>query len=372
MECRYFSLCGACRSYEGGYEAQLQRKVNENSARFARFYDKNLTVLTSKTSHFRARSEFKIWHSGDDEISYAMGNITKDGTLLIDECPQVNEHIFALMPKLLEKISQKKIGKKLFGIDFLSSQHGEMVVSMLYHRKLDDEWLSIVKDVAVELGVSIIGRSRNQKLVIGQDFVTEELAVLGETLRFKHIENSFTQPNPSVNEKMVEWAMRGAMGLGGDLLELYCGAGNFTIAFAKIFNKVMATEISKSSIAAAKENMRFNSVENIEFLRMDVNDFIGAIDGVREYNRMRGVDMSAYDLKSIFVDPPRSGLGEVSALFSSRFENIIYISCNPQTLELDLEMLTKTHEVVDMALFDQFAYTNHAEMGVILKKRSVL
>lgn len=372
MECRYFSLCGACRSYEGGYEAQLQRKVDENSSRFAKFYDKKLTVFSSKTIHFRARSEFKIWHSGNNEISYAMGNATKDGALLIDECPQVNEHIFALMPRVLEKISQQKIGKKLFGVDFLSSQCGEMVVSMLYHRKLDDEWHSVAKEMAEDLGVSIIGRSRNQKLIIGQDFITEELTVLGETLRFKHIENSFTQPNPSVNEKMVEWAMRGAVGLGGDLLELYCGAGNFTIAFAKIFDKVMATEISKSSIAAAKENMRLNGVKNIEFLRMDVTDFIGAIDGVREYNRMKGVDIKSYNLKSIFVDPPRSGLGEVSATFCARFENIIYISCNPETLAFDLDLLAKTHDVVDMALFDQFAYTNHAEMGVILKKRSVL
>ncbi|MDD3061046.1 MAG: tRNA (uridine(54)-C5)-methyltransferase TrmA, partial [Sulfurimonas sp.] len=47
-------------------------------------------------------------------------------------------------------------------------------------------------------------------------------------------------------------------------------------------------------------------------------------------------------------------------------EHILYISCNPETLSRDLELLCKTHKVVDMALFDQFPYTHHVEMGVKL------
>ena len=50
------------------------------------------------------------------------------------------------------------------------------------------------------------------------------------------------------------------------------------------------------------------------------------------------------------------------------FEQIIYISCNPETLHRDLKELIKSHEIVRFALFDQFAYTNHIESGVILKK----
>lgn len=68
------------------------------------------------------------------------------------------------------------------------------------------------------------------------------------------------------------------------------------------------------------------------------------------------------------MDPPRSGLDDTTRALAKDFEQIIYISCNPETLHRDLKELTKTHEIVRFALFDQFAYTNHIESGVILKK----
>jgi tRNA (uracil-5-)-methyltransferase len=61
-------------------------------------------------------------------------------------------------------------------------------------------------------------------------------------------------------------------------------------------------------------------------------------------------------------------MDEYSCNFVSRYENIIYISCNPETLYRDLKRLSKTHKVINMALFDQFPYTHHVEMGAILKK----
>ena len=368
MDCKYFGECGACRLYEHGYDAQLQDKLELNKQRFEKFYTGDISVFRSPPEHYRSRSEFKIWHI-DDDIHYAMNHLEHKGVVLIDECPQVNIYIGALMPKLLEAVKKYNMGFKLFGADFLSSSEGEIVVSLLYHRKLDDEWLQHARTIADELGIYIIGRSRKQKLVVGQDYVIEKLQIDKQEYRFKQIENSFTQPNARVNEQMISWAMKNFSNIGGDLLELYCGAGNFTIPFAKHFEKVLATEISKSSINAAKANMLLNDVTNIEFVRMSVEEFVQALDGVREFRRMKEIDISAYTLKSIFVDPPRSGMDEASCSFASRHENILYISCNPETLVRDLELLCVTHQVVDMAMFDQFPYTHHVEMGVMLQKR---
>lgn len=370
MDCKYFGECGACVVYENGYEAQLDEKLQINKKRFEPFYTGEISVFKSPEAHYRSRSEFKIWHK-DGEIHYAMNHQDKKGVVLIEECPQVNEHISQLMPKLLLAIKEKDIAFKLFGADFLSSSDGEIVVTLLYHRALDEAWKVKALELSQELGVHLIGRSRKQKLVIGQDYVTERLAIQEREYKFHYIENSFTQPNARVNEQMIGWATEMFKDSSDDLLELYCGAGNFTIPFAKIFKKVLATEISKSSINAAKANMLLNDVKNIEFVRMSVEDFVGALDGVREYRRMKDVNMDSYSLKSIFVDPPRSGMDETSAHFAARYEQILYISCNPQTLLRDLEILTKTHEIVSMALFDQFPYTHHVEMGVKLIKKAL-
>lgn len=369
MECKYFGACGACQVYENGYEAQLSEKVRLNKERFSPFYSGAISVIASPQVHYRFRSEFKIWHLEDNEMFYAMNNREKNGVIRIDECPQVSESISKLMPKLLEAISSHKIGFKLFAIDFLSSSHGDIVVSLLYHRKLDESWHVEVSAIAKELNIHIIGRSRGQKVVIGQDSVLETLEINGEKYKFNHIENSFTQPNPRVNEQMIAWALKNFSKSEGDLLELYCGAGNFTIPFSKIFNKILATEVSKSSINAAKANMLLNNVSNIEFVRMSVEEFVQALDAVREFNRMKEVDVRTYDIKSIFVDPPRSGMDEASCEFASRYEHILYISCNPETLLRDLDILCKTHTITDMALFDQFPYTHHVEMGVKLRRK---
>jgi len=367
MECKYFGRCGACVVYEDGYKAQLEQKLKLNQHRFSSFYGSDIAVFESEESHYRLRSEFKVWHEKDD-IYYGMNSIDKSGVVLIEGCSQVSIYIESLMPKLLKAINTKDIAFKLFGADFLSSSDGEIVVSLIYHRKLDSIWEEKAKEIADELGIYIIGRSRKQKVVIGQDFITERLNIDGIEYKFKHIENSFTQPNARVNEQMISWAMKSFKDVGGDLLELYCGAGNFTIPHSKIFDKILATEISKSSINAAKTNMGLNGVENIEFVRMSVEEFRDALDGVREFNRMKHIDIDSYNINSIFVDPPRSGMDEDSCKFASRYDNIVYISCNPETLKRDLELLCKTHKVIDMAMFDQFPYTNHVEMGVNLRR----
>ncbi|MDH4943804.1 tRNA (uridine(54)-C5)-methyltransferase TrmA [Sulfurimonas sp. C5] len=368
MECKHFGECGACRVYDSGYEGQLQQKVDINKERFSNFFTGEIEVFRSPTKNYRSRSEFKIWHVGD-ELHYAMNHIEHKGVVLIEECPQVNDYINELMPKLLEAIERYELGFKLFGADFLSSSSGEIVVSLLYHRQLDQKWQEIAAQIADELGIYIIGRARKQKLVVGQDYITESLTLQDKIYQFNYIENSFTQPNPRVNEKMITWAMDAFAGHQGDLLELYCGAGNFTIPFANTFDKVLATEISKSSINAAKTNMALNDVENIEFIRMGVEEFVDALKGTREYNRMKHIDMQSYNIDSIFVDPPRSGMDEFTCKFSAQYDHIVYISCNPETLVRDLEILTQTHEIKSMALFDQFPYTHHAEMGVKLVKK---
>ncbi|MDB2616869.1 tRNA (uridine(54)-C5)-methyltransferase TrmA, partial [Luminiphilus sp.] len=69
-------------------------------------------------------------------------------------------------------------------------------------------------------------------------------------------------------------------------------------------------------------------------------------------------------------DPPRAGLDEATLALAGRFNNILYISCNPQTLLSNLTVLQTTHEITDLAFFDQFPYTHHLESGVLLTRRA--
>jgi 16S rRNA G966 N2-methylase RsmD len=154
----------------------------------------------------------------------------------------------------------------------------------------------------------------------------------------------------------------------GDLLELYCGNGNFSLALARNFDRVLATEIAKPSVAAAQYNIAANHIDNVQIIRMAAEEFTQAMNGVREFNRLQGIDLKSYQCETIFVDPPRSGLDSETEKMVQAYPRILYISCNPETLCQNLETLSQTHNVTRLALFDQFPYTHHMECGVLLTR----
>jgi tRNA (uracil-5-)-methyltransferase len=208
-------------------------------------------------------------------------------------------------------------------------------------------------------------------VVLSRDYVTETLTIEGEPYHYRYHEGGFTQPNPAVNTQMITWAVRQAAGIGGDLLELYCGLGNFTLPLARQFDRVLATEVSKTSIRAAKENVALNGTDNITFVRMSSEEMVEAFAGVRPFRRLEqeGVVLSHYAFSTVLVDPPRAGLDPATTELVRRFDHILYISCNPETLARDLATLTRTHTVVAAAIFDQFPHTAHVESGVWLQRR---
>lgn len=372
MNCKHFGSCGSCGIYEIGYEAQLKQKEQKVSGLLDPFYQGKLEVFDSPSEHYRARAEFRIWHEGE-RCDYAMGNMEKNGAICIEECPKVIKPIEKRMWKLLEKInlSPEILKQRLFAVEFLASTTDECLITMLYHRKLDDLWSAEAKKLESELNCKIMGRSRKQKVILSDEYITEKLDIDGKTFTYVQYESGFTQPNPMVNVKMIEWAIKQAQKVGyGDFLESYCGLGNFTLPLSHYFEKVLATEISKRSIHAAVENCAHNDVENITFARLASEEMTQALNGVREFNRLQGIDLKSYDFSTVLVDPPRAGLDEGTIELISNMENIIYISCNPETLARDLETLVKTHDVTQAALFDQFPHTTHVESGVFLRKSS--
>lgn len=108
----------------------------------------------------------------------------------------------------------------------------------------------------------------------------------------------------------------------------------------------------------------------MQIIRMAAEEFTQAMNGVRSFNRLQGIDLKSYECETIFVDPPRSGLDEETVKMVQAYPRILYISCNPETLCDNLQTLAQTHEVSRLALFDQFPYTHHMECGVWLTRKN--
>ncbi len=359
------------------YQVQLDEKTERLQAMFSDYEMPSLEVFPSQEQHYRMRAEFSVWHEGDD-LYYIMFNQETREKYRVDQFPVASRIINDLMPLLIEAVKDKPVLRhKLFQVDFLSTLSGEVLVSLLYHKKLDDEWIALAKELKQTLNdegfnLNLIGRARKMKIVLDQEYVIEKLNVFDRTYTYQQIENSFTQPNGKVAEKMLEWAVDCTRESKGDLLELYCGNGNFSLALAQNFNRVLATELAKPSVDSAQFNIKANEIDNVQIIRMSAEEFTQAMEGVRTFRRLTqaGVDLKTYDCNTIFVDPPRAGMDEGTCKMVQAYERILYISCNPDTLKDNLEILGKTHNITRFALFDQFPYTHHMEMGIMLERKA--
>ncbi|OHU86881.1 MULTISPECIES: tRNA (uridine(54)-C5)-methyltransferase TrmA [Pseudoalteromonas] len=355
------------------YTQQLNEKQLRISEHFARFNAPKLEVYDSPKTQYRQRAEFRVWHEGEDLFHIMFDQQTKQ-KIRVDTFDPAAPLISEIMQVMMDKLRHNEVlRRKLFQIDYLSTLSGEILVSLLYHKALDDNWQQAMEQLRTELQqiykIDFIGRARKQKVVFGSDFVTEVLNVNGKEYTYQQVENSFTQPNAKVNEKMLAWTQSICEPLQNDLLELYCGNGNFSIALASSFDKVLATEISKSSVHSAQYNIAANNVENLDIIRMSSEEFTQAMKGERSFSRLNGINLEDYNCQTILVDPPRAGMDELTCRLVANYDNIIYISCNPDTLERDLELLCETHSISRIAIFDQFPYTHHVESGVFLKRK---
>eukprot|EP00933_Yihiella_yeosuensis_P032184 TRINITY_DN25768_c0_g1_i1.p1 TRINITY_DN25768_c0_g1~~TRINITY_DN25768_c0_g1_i1.p1 ORF type:complete len:468 (-),score=83.64 TRINITY_DN25768_c0_g1_i1:112-1488(-) len=217
----------------------------------------------------------------------------------------------------------------------------------------------------------------------GRNYVDEalELAHRG-TLYYRQIFEQFSNPNPHIAIATGEWLLdvvREEVNAesGGepvtDLLELYCGAGSHTLVLAPMFRHVLAVEINRHLVSAAKHNVTGNGLKNVTVLRAPSEDFCKTIIKERSYE-LTGEDASHKTPMQLHfgctvVDPPRAGLDPVTLEAVSGYDHVLYISCNPQALCNNLDVLLDSHEVRRMVLLDHFPCSAHIEMAVHLRRR---
>ena len=316
------------------------------------------SIFLSPASGYRARCEFGI-----SKNSYTM---VEDGKRIYMDVSKIPHHsIQKIMPKLLKYINESGILKsKLFQINFRSSG-SDVLATMIYHKKLKDEWSIEAKDIQAKFkNLYIIGRSKNQKIT--NDKENLKIICKYKNSSFEIFQNDvvFFQPNFYLYSMMISF-ITDYLKDSKDLLEVYCGCGGFTLPLSSKFNKVFATENNRHAIKLLLESIKLNEITNIETARLSDNETALALSNKRIFRRLKDIDLTSYNFSHILVDPPRAGLSIETINLSNQFKNMIYISCNPETFFRDLKIMKR--EVKLIGLFDQFSNTDHLEVIAILK-----
>ncbi|MGZ6240957.1 MAG: class I SAM-dependent RNA methyltransferase [Candidatus Binataceae bacterium] len=163
----------------------------------------------------------------------------------------------------------------------------------------------------------------------------------------------FSQVNRAQNLKLVAAVMEmaGAQA-GARVLDLFCGAGNFSLPAARRGAAVMGVDAEALAVAAAARNAERLGLKRAEFAAME------AAELTRFLLRAR------YRADVVIMDPPRSGARElIEPLLRMRAARVIYVSCDVSTLARDLHALCAGgYRIVALRAFDFFPNTHHAEV----------
>ena len=360
-----------CQVWPENYNQQLGDKVARVRTLLSLDAAVPLTVAASPAEHYRMRAEFRVWHKAE-VWHYAMFDVQTKRPVFIDRCPMVDQRIADLMQPLKEQLqANAALSNRLYAIDFMASTQGEVLVTLIYKTPLTAEWDDLACNLILPAGVMLMGRSRGKKRVLVRDYVNETLRLPdGACFTLRHVENAFSQPNAAVNAQMLAWVDRqlGQQAQRPAILELYGGAGNFTWVLARHAEQVVMTELSPHAVNAAQQAFAQAGMTHVTIAAMNSEQVSTALASSGDGTQLtwQGKD---YNFDTLFVDPPRAGLDEVTRDLAQRFDTILYVSCNPETLARDIEAWQGTHRIAAAAVFDQFPYTHHIEVGVLLVKQ---
>lgn len=365
------------------YPTYLNEKINVALALFdeAGLEHPGAEIHESKREYFRSRAEFCIFKEGD-EFTYSMfkGKGSKRERISLIQFPMATKAINKIMELLRELLPKHaELYKKVFSVEFLASQNDDVVVSLNYHRHIEENlWKADAQALKAEIAThgvrcNFIAHAKKQLILADTDSVLEIIHTDdGKDFKLYEVNGSFSQPNAGVAGHMVSFARSCCQNCkDSDLIELYCGSGTFTVCLADLFSKVFSTEVTRVATKTCFKNLEINGIKNVKLARLSAEEVSEALAGVREFFRLKeaGINVKDYNLKTLLIDPPRCGLNDERSLnFTARFDRVIYISCNPKTLVSDLKFLTKTHKIKRLAFFDQFPYTPHLETAVLLSK----
>lgn len=342
--CPYFGLCGGCQLQYIQYERQVTIKeeiLKESLQRIGGIQIENLSSLTDNEFFYRYRVQFKV--SRDGEIGFF-----REGTrdiVPISRCLIVTEPINTLLSKL------KDID--LRGLKELHVISGDSQ-SILIRGSIRDETVQALLDS----GVSGIAFENGDS--IGKDYITLDY----EGLKYTLTPWGFFQGHWSLNKKVISLILERLSPLENKkVLDLYSGAGNFSLPIAKMASEVIAVEDNPYAIEDGRRNLIINGIKNCLFIQSPVEDIF------KDKRKARILEERRYDI--ILLDPPRPGLSSETCkrIIDLGSERIVYVSCNPSTLARDLRKMKERYDIESVYMVDFFPNTYHIEAVVFLRLR---
>ncbi len=383
--CVHDEFCGGC-VYQGvPYEEQLALKEQEVRRLFE---DRGIRPEVFDAIE-GCPQEHKYRYR--NKMEYTFGDFVKDGPVClgmhkkknfmsivtVDQCQLVDEDFNRILKFNLEfaeshgyrhynKKSHKGLLRHLIVRKGIRTE--ELLVNIVTSRDEEfDEAGYVAGLLALSLSNQIVGilhtlndniadkvTCEELRTLYGRDYYMEEIL----ELKFKVSAFSFFQTNVEAVERLYSEALALIDDFSGKkAFDLYCGTGTISQVLALKAGQVTGIELVEEAVEAARVNAELNGLTNCHFIAGDVFEELQKLQETPEV---------------IVVDPPRVGMSmdAVEKIAGYGVPQIVYISCNPKSLALNLQQFVYLGYQVKYAKpFDNFPWTKHTECIVLLQRK---
>ena len=374
-KCKVCTSCGGCQYQQINYQTQLVYKTKRVKEALQRIGGININVplCLGMDNPYFYRNKIQMPYGKDRKGNVVYGFFKENSHEIIPvkECMIEDERAAPILWDIKELVKKMNIpiynedsGKGILRYVLIRTSHHYkelmvvLVTSMMNFpgqrnfvdalTKMHPEITTVVENVNKRHTNVIL--SNQEKVLFGLGFIKDKIL----DLTFEISASSFFQVNPI----QVEILYKTALNLvkfdeKPVVLDAYAGVGTIGLIAARNASRVISVEINKDAHRNAIENAKRNNINNIEFYCDDAGNFINNFDG---------------ELDIVIMDPPRKGSDEkfLSTLLNKKPKQIIYVSCDPETLARDLKYLSPLYEVNYVQPVDMFPMTAHIETIVEL------
>ena len=340
--CPYFHSCGGCTflNVEEYYVNEWKEKRVEKALNKIGIKEKPEELIKLNSLNYRNNIQLKV-----EEGKLGFYSKKTNSLVPIKECliarEEINEVIKLLRDINLQDIDQVQIrcnfkGDTMVIVEGIVSPE---IISTLYEK------------------VSSLYEKQVRKFthVFGEKYLEEEI----EDLKFLLGPGSFFQVNHKVmNEMYFVGLTKLKIKEEDKILDLYSGIGTLTLLAARKAKEVTGVEYVEEATDLARKNAELNAMDNATFICGRAEEVIEKLEG---FNK-------------VIVDPPRKGMDKkvMEKIIDMKPESILYISCNPDTLARDVQILTQEgYEVETITPADMFPRGPHVESVVLMSRDSV-
>ena len=376
--CPLARKCGGCQLQNMTYDRQLKWKQARCEILLKKFGKVSKIIGMEIPYHYRNKVQAAFGRTKSGKIISGVYQSGSHRIVSVDTCMTEDEIADKIIVDIRNMLPKFKIWTYdedkgtgflrhvLVKRGFTSGEVMVVIVGASGYFPMKKKFTAALLEMHPEITTVVLNiNPKDTNLVLGdKEEVLHGSGYIEDTLCgciFRISPKSFYQINPVQTEKLYNKAMEFAqLDAKTRVIDAYCGIGTIGLVAAKTAGEVIGVELNPDAVRDAVSNCRRNEMKNAKFYCADAGDFMEALAEEGE-----SADV-------VFMDPPRAGSSRkfIESLAKMAPKRVVYISCNPETLARDLNLIIKKgYTVKAIQPVDMFPHTNHIECVCSLEKK---